>query len=107
MNGSTHGTTRPRIVHLPPIQSFGRLERDKWLLLKTLEESAELVEAGKRYLKQDLSPDRTMLREEMLAEWADVLQTLANTAVAFGITDTEIKLAMAECLERNRRKGRL
>ena len=40
-----------RTVHLPDVRSFGRLERDKWLAVKTLEESAELVEACKQYLK--------------------------------------------------------
>lgn len=95
-----------RIVQLPPVQSFGHYEADKWMLLKNLEEAAELVEAGKQYLKSS-GQDRVMLREAMLSEWADVLQTLANTATAFGITDTEIKQAMAQCLERNRRRGRV
>ena len=34
-----------RIVKLPSVESFGHLTPDKWLLLKTLEESAEMVEA--------------------------------------------------------------
>lgn len=38
-----------RIVKLPPIESFGHLTPDKWLLLKTLEEAAEMVEAGKPF----------------------------------------------------------
>lgn len=40
-----------RTVHLPDVRSFGRLERDKWLAVKNLEESAELVEACKQWLK--------------------------------------------------------
>lgn len=40
-----------RIVKLPSVESFGRLTPDKWLALKNLEESAELVEACKQYLK--------------------------------------------------------
>ncbi|MFQ7493960.1 MAG: hypothetical protein ACLRL4_10245 [Bifidobacterium bifidum] len=40
-----------RVVRLPAVQSFGRLKRDKWLAVKTLEESAELVEASKQWLK--------------------------------------------------------
>lgn len=40
-----------RIVRLPTVQSFGRLERDKWLAVKMLEESAELMEACKQYVK--------------------------------------------------------
>lgn len=37
-----------RVVRLPAVQSFGRLKRDKWLAVKTLEESAELAEAAKQ-----------------------------------------------------------
>ena len=40
-----------RIVQMPPVESFGHLTPDKWLALKNLEESAELVEACKQYLK--------------------------------------------------------
>ena len=101
------GEHEPRIVKLPPVRSFGRLKADKWLLLKTLEEAAELVEAGKRASN---APDiQVGLNElgDMLSEWADLLQTLVNTAVAFGFTDEEIEQAMADCLERNRLKGRL
>lgn len=38
---------------------------------------------------------------------ADVLQTVGNLITAFGITDEEVERAMDDCLERNRRKGRL
>lgn len=96
-----------RLVHLPAVQSFGRLQADKWLLLKTLEEAAELVEAGKAYLKADTAARRDLARDDMTAEWADVLQTLANTATAFDITDGEIEQAVSDCLERNRERGRL
>lgn len=40
-----------RTVHLPDVRSFGRMEQDKWLAVKNLEESAELVEACKQWLK--------------------------------------------------------
>lgn len=82
-----------RIVQLPPIESFGHLTPDKWLLLKTLEEAAEMVEAGKRLVKGD-----STARRDLIAEWADVLQTLANVASAFGITDEELAQAMDDCL---------
>lgn len=49
--GSTPIHEGSRTVHLPDVRSFGRLERDKWLAVKNLEESAELVEACKQYLK--------------------------------------------------------
>lgn len=137
-----------RTVHLPDVRSFGRLERDKWLAVKNLEESAELVEACKQYLKAcdptdpshigdqfddhadclacygvnvggELGDDRDKAktgwighvrdqrRQAMLDELADVLQTVGNLITAFGITDEEVERAMSDCLERNRRKGRL
>ena len=137
-----------RIVQMPPVESFGRLTPDKWLLLKTLEEAAEMVEAGKQYLKAcdptdpsgigrefddhanclacfgvnvggELGDDRDRAkvgwigyvrgqrRQAMLGELADVLQTVGNLITAFGITDEEVGRAMDDCLERNRRKGRL
>ena len=137
-----------RTVHLPDVRSFGRLEQDKWLAVKNLEESAELVEACKQYLKAcdptdpsgigrefddhanclacygvnvggELGDDRDKAktgwighvrdqrRQAMLDELADVLQTVGNLITAFGITDEEVERAMDDCLERNRRKGRL
>lgn len=113
-----------RTVHLPDVRSFGRLERDKWLAVKNLEESAELVEACKQYLKACDPTDpsgidrdkaktgwighvRDQRRQAMLDELADVLQTVGNLITAFGITDEEVGRAMGDCLERNRRKGRL
>lgn len=137
-----------RTVHLPDVRSFGRLERDKWLAVKNLEESAELVEACKQYLKAcdpddpsgigrdfddhadclacygvnvggELGNDRDRAkagwighvrderRQAMLDELADVLQTVGNLIAAFDITDEEVARAMDDCLERNRRKGRL
>ena len=91
-----------RIVKLPSVESFGRLTPDKWLLLKTLEESAEMVEAGKRLVKGDAKA-----RRDLLAEWADVLQTLVNVATAFGITADELAQAMDDCLVHNQERGRL
>lgn len=83
------------------------MQADKWLLLKTLEETAELVEAGKAYLKADTTARQDLARDGMLAEWADVLQTLANTATAFDFMDGEIEQAVSDCLERNRARERL
>lgn len=99
----TPGREKTRVVHLPPVRSTGRSQAGKWLLLRTLEESAELIKTGKIYMRTDDPADR----DAMLAEWADVLQTLVNTATAFHLTDTEIEEAMAECRERNRKRGRL
>lgn len=91
-----------RIVKLPSVESFDRLTPDKWLLLKTLEEAAEMVEAGKRLVKGDSKG-----RPELISEWADVLQTLANVAAAFDITDEELAQSMDDCLVHNQERGRL
>lgn len=52
-----------RIVTLPKVESFARLTPDKWLLLKTLEEAAEMVEAGKRLVKGDAKARRDLIAE--------------------------------------------
>ena len=63
---------------------------------------AEMVEAGKRLVKGDSKG-----RPELISEWADVLQTLANVAAAFGITDEELAQAMDDCLVHNQERGRM
>lgn len=92
------------IVHLPATIAFGRLEPDKWLLLKTLEEAAEMVDAGKAYINHE--GDATAF-VRFMDEYADVVQTLANLAAAFDLRDSELHDAMRRCIERNRRRGRL
>lgn len=96
-----------RTVHLPAVRSFGRLERDKWLAVKNLEESAELGDDRDKARNGWISHVRDQRRQAMLGELADVLQTVGNLITAFGITDEEVERAMDDCLERNRRKGRL
>lgn len=99
-----HGpTVEARSVAFPSVRSFGRLEKDKWLAVKTLEEAGELMEAGKRWLKQPSDLNRT----DMLDEYADVLQCLANLAVAYDVTNRDISLAVDRCMERNRKRGRM
>lgn len=96
-----------RTVQLPAVPSFGHLQPDKWLLVKVLEESSELVEAGKRVIKATDMQAGLNAEADMINEWADVLQTLVNLAVAFDISDSEIESAMLACRERNRERGRL
>lgn len=62
-----------RIVQMPPVESFGHLTPDEWLLLKTLEGAAEMVEAGKRLVKGGSKG-----RPELISEWAFVLRMLAD-----------------------------
>lgn len=110
-----------RIVKLPSVESFGRLTPDKWLALKNLEESAELVEACKQYLKASDPTDPSGIGREFddhancLAcfgvnvggELGDVLQTVGNLITAFDITDEELAQSMDDCLVRNQERGRL
>lgn len=66
-----------RIVKLPSVESFGRLTPDKWLALKNLEESAELVEAGKQYLKASDPTDPSGIGREF--------DDHANCLACFGV----------------------
>lgn len=66
-----------RIVKLPSVESFGRLTPDKWLLLKTLEEAAEMVEAGKQYLKASDPTDPSGIGREF--------DDHANCLACFGV----------------------
>ena len=69
-----------------------------------------LLFGGQPRIKAVVPPARGILpqrRQAMLDELADVLQTVGNLITAFGITDEEVGRAMGDCLERNRRKGRL
>lgn len=66
-----------RIVKSPSVESSGHLTPDKWLLLKTLEESAEMVEAGKQYLKASDPTDPSGIGREF--------DDHANRLACFGV----------------------
>lgn len=87
-----------RIITLPPIETFddGELKEPKKLALKTLEESAELVEAVK-------SDDR----EHIIEELGDVIQTVCNLIAYSGITDDEIDMMMRDTFQKNVDRGRI
>lgn len=98
------------MVQFPPIRPFspktlisGEYAAPKSIPLKTLEESAELVEATKAWLK---NPDDEH-RRPMLDELADVLQTVANMCLVYQITETELEDAIKACEQRNRSRGRI
>lgn len=101
-----------RIVNFPPVQSFGHLDLDKWLAQKVLEEAAEFTVAAKEWIKardNEAFPRHIVAiqKDGMIDEYADVLQTLANWAVAIGLSDEDIEDAMLRCMERNRARGRM
>lgn len=87
-----------RIITLPPIETFddGELKEPKKLALKTLEESAELVEAVK-------GGDR----EHIIEELGDVIQTVCNLIAYSGITDDEIDMMMRDTFQKNVDRGRI
>lgn len=97
----TLGDVRP---FSPAALSSGEYETPKRIPLKVLEESAELVEASKAWLKSDNAP---AARQAMLDEMADVLQTVANQCAAFHIGEDELRDAVIRCEERNRKRGRM
>ena len=96
----TLGDVRPFDPH---VLESGEYATPKRIPLKVLEESAELVEASKTWLKSEDDPDA---RRAMLDEMADVLQTVANQCAAFHIGEDELRDAMIRCEERNRARGR-
>ena len=87
-----------RIITLPPIETFddGELKEPKKLALKTLEESAELVEAVK-------GGDR----EHIIEELGDAIQTVCNLIAYSGITDDEIDMMMRDTFQKNVDRGRI
>lgn len=88
----------------PAVLSSGEYETPKRIPLKVLEESAELVEASKAWLKSEDDPEA---RHAMLDEMADVLQTVANQCSVFHIGESELRDAVIRCEERNRKRGRM
>ena len=88
----------------PAVLRSGEYLTPKRIPLKGLEESAELVEASKTWLKSGDDPDA---RRAMLDEMADVLQTIANQCAAFHIGESELRDAQARCETRNRERGRI
>lgn len=97
----TLGDVRP---FSPAALSSGEYETPKRIPLKVLEESAELVEASKAWLKSEDDPEA---RQAMLDEMADVLQTVANQCAVFHIGEDELRDAVIRCEERNRKRGRM
>lgn len=90
------------------------LPRNKWILIKVLEEAAELSEAGKQYIKwvdshgdadDDIAADE--LYGSMLSELADVVMTVADVCSAFDIDDDQLHRAIEACVERNAARGRI
>lgn len=95
---------------LGEFQVFRELRADKGQALKVLEEAAEAFEAANAYAKVAYrlgeGGDVPITRRRMLAECADVAQSLANLLVAWNVGPVEWAEAVGECTERNAARGR-
>lgn len=90
---------QPTIV-IPPVRTFGHLERDDWLAVKQFEESGELRDAAGEWLADPTDGNRRV----MLDELADLLQTVANLCAAYRIGADELEATLDRCWEKNMRR---
>lgn len=81
---------------------FARVADRRAQCHKVLEEASELCEAGKRYDKVPHDAGRTATLDEL----ADLAQAAVNLSAAFGVTDPEMREALARCRDRNSARGR-
>lgn len=105
INQSTGNGKNP--VYLPQLKAFDGpdVQTGKDVLVKGLEEMAELVEAGKDWMKAG-PDDIDKKREHLLYEFGDVLQTMANIAHEMGMSDTEINWGYQQTVAKNTERGR-
>lgn len=92
-------------VKLGNVRAFPDVKPDKAQALKPLEEAAEVFGAFQYCYETSIGePYAHVGRSDLLVEIADTVQACANLAAALGVTD--LTPYMAECEERNRRRGR-
>lgn len=93
-------------IKLGNVKPFPNAAPTKAQALKVLEEAAETVEAFKNLLcasgDSDYDPRRE--REDLIDELADTITACCNLAASFGVHD--LTPYLAQCEERNRRRGR-
>lgn len=90
------------LIDIPPMYPFHPTQQraDKQQLVKILECAGDLCRSGKNYLKAKET------REEMLENFADVVQTLVNFIDAFDVVPAEIEAAYDRINEKNVKYGR-
>lgn len=81
----------------------GEWAHSKASALKILEEASELVEAFKSW-RQSGGLKTSVLREQVINEMADVLQTVANAKTAWDISDEELAEARERITIANRKR---
>lgn len=95
----------PKPVHVGDVKPFPNVKPDKAQALKVLEEAAEVFAAWQEWEKYKDYPSEHIYEEsDLMDEIADVIQACVNLISAYGITDFEV--AMTNCEERNRARGR-
>lgn len=92
-------------VKLGNVMPFPGVQPTKEQALKPLEEAAEVFGAWQEYEHDtDEQWSSESLRRFTVDEIADTIQACANLASALGVTD--LTPYLAQCEERNRRRGR-
>lgn len=95
----------PKRVKIGDVLAFPNVKPDKAQALKVLEEAAEVFAAWQQWEKyKDYPGDHLYEESNLIDEIADVIQACVNLISAYGITDFEV--AMTNCEERNRARGR-
>lgn len=87
-------------VRVGSVRRFDHMEPDKAQALKPLEEAAEVFGAW-----QDTHLPEDRRREKVLAECADVMQSVVNLVAAYGVED--FRPYMKACEQSNRERGRV
>ena len=96
-------------VNLGSVATFKDVKADKEQVVKIAEEWGEVYSAWEKCSGEDLAPDcyhhEFSFHHDLVDECADVIQATCNLLAAIGVKDMTV--AMKECEERNRRRGRL
>ena len=104
---------RNNVVIWPAVQTFPNAVADKEQVVKVLEEAAEVFGAWQewdRYHSAHAVFDgpkaecAKAMKACIVDECADVIQAVSNLLAGVGVYD--MKQAMFECYERNRKRGR-
>lgn len=104
---------RRKHVDVGNVAVFAHVEPTKEQALKPLEEAAEAFGAWQLYDRRTRmdeatgirSPQASELRDALLDECADVVQSVCNLAASLGVRDMTDR--MRECRLRNERRGRM
>ncbi len=99
--------SRSKWVRVGSVRRFDRVEPDRELALKPLEEASEVHGAWQDY-ERSLGIDDyidKLRRGKLLDECADVIQATLNLVAALGVED--FRPYLKACERRNRERGRI